>query len=140
MRAGQPAGAAPAFSEELLRQKVASSVPAGQPVQRQSAPSDNGFSGTMSRSPVPMHGGRPVYVDAASGRSMTEKPEEMTHLNGNLLVPKTHPRIAFRGMLDSLSAEILCMQEGAWSSGNHALVEALQAVLDYIRAILGAEV
>lgn len=38
-----------------------------------------------------------------------EKPEHLTHLNGQVLVPKTHPRIAFRGKLDSLEAElILC--------------------------------
>lgn len=38
-----------------------------------------------------------------------EKPEHLTHLNGSFLVPKTHPRIAFRGKLDSLEAElILC--------------------------------
>ncbi len=37
----------------------------------------------------------------------SEKPEQMTHLRGGELVPKTHPVIAFRGMLDQLQAEIL---------------------------------
>ena len=38
-----------------------------------------------------------------------EKPEHMTHLHGDVLVPKTHPRIAFRGKVDLLEAElILC--------------------------------
>ena len=32
-----------------------------------------------------------------NGSVMTEKPEHMTHLHGDVLVPKTHPRIAFRG-------------------------------------------
>ena len=36
-----------------------------------------------------------------------EKPEYMTHLNGEVLVKKTHPRIAFRGWVDSLEAELL---------------------------------
>ena len=36
-----------------------------------------------------------------------EKPEHMTHLNGDILVPKTHPRIRFRGMVDLLEAELL---------------------------------
>ena len=36
-----------------------------------------------------------------------EKPEHMTHLNGDVLVPKTHPRIRFRGMMDRLEAELL---------------------------------
>ena len=31
----------------------------------------------------------------------------MTHLSGDTLVPKTHPRIAFRGAVDLLEAEIL---------------------------------
>ena len=140
IRAGQPAETGSAFSAEPVWQKPMLSVPAKQPVQRHSAPSENGFSGTMSRSPVPMRDGRPVYVDAASGRYMSEKPEEMTHLKGNLLVPKTHPRIAFRGQLDSLTAEILCMQEAACSAGNRELAGELQGVLEYTRTILGAEV
>ena len=38
-----------------------------------------------------------------------EKPEHMTHLSGDILVAKTHPRIAFRGQVDILEAElILC--------------------------------
>lgn len=47
-----------------------------------------------------------------SGGVIREKPEHMTHLNGEILVPKTHPRIAFRGAMDTLEAEILlCQQE-----------------------------
>lgn len=41
------------------------------------------------------------------GGYVEEKPEYMTHLNGEFLVKKTHPRIAFRGWVDSLEAEIL---------------------------------
>ena len=40
-------------------------------------------------------------------RSSGEKPENMTHLNGEVLVEKNHPRIAFRGAVDGLEAEIL---------------------------------
>ena len=36
-----------------------------------------------------------------------EKPEYMTHLNGELLVKKTHPRIAFRGWVDALEGALL---------------------------------
>jgi len=39
-----------------------------------------------------------------------EKPEHMTHLNGEVLVHKTHPRIAFRGMVDRLEAELMLCQ------------------------------
>ncbi len=42
------------------------------------------------------------------GGGFTEqKPEHMTHLNGEFLVRKTHPRIAFRGWVDVLEAELL---------------------------------
>ena len=41
---------------------------------------------------------------------MTEKPEHMTHLHGDVLVHKTHPRIAFRGAVDMLEAEIVLCQ------------------------------
>ena len=44
------------------------------------------------------------------GGYLTEKPEHMTHLNGNVLVSKTHPRIRFRGKLDTLEAELLLCQ------------------------------
>lgn len=45
-----------------------------------------------------------------SGGTVTKKPEHMTHLNGDVLVPKTHPRIAFRGVMDALEAELLLCQ------------------------------
>lgn len=46
------------------------------------------------------------------GSFVEEKPEHMTHLNGQFLVPKDHPRIRFRGKLDTLEAEmILCQLE-----------------------------
>ena len=63
--------------------------------------------GGMSRTPLPDRGSR-TYLDAATGLPLgREKPEEMTHLRGNLLVKKSSPRIAFRGKLDSLEAAIL---------------------------------
>lgn len=45
-----------------------------------------------------------------SGAFVTEKPEHMTHLNGDVLVSKTHPRIGFRGKLDTLEAELILCQ------------------------------
>ena len=42
-----------------------------------------------------------------TGERLKEKPEHMTHLNGHVLVDKTHPRIKFRGMIDQLEGEIL---------------------------------
>ena len=41
------------------------------------------------------------------GGYLEEKPEHMTHLRGDILVSKAHPRIAFRGAMDTLQAELL---------------------------------
>ena len=45
-----------------------------------------------------------------NGGFLKEKPEHMTHLHGDVLVNKTHPRIAFRGRIDMLEAEIALCQ------------------------------
>ena len=48
------------------------------------------------------------------GSFVEGKPEHMTHLNGDVLVRKTHPRIRFRGAMDTLEAELLlCGRETA---------------------------
>ena len=44
------------------------------------------------------------------GGYVTEKPEHMTHLHSDVLVSKTHPRIALRGAIDALEAEIVLCQ------------------------------
>jgi len=53
---------------------------------------------------------KPTEYRLVNGAVLREKPEQMTHLNGNLLVPKTHPRIRFRGAMDALEAELLLCQ------------------------------
>ena len=42
-----------------------------------------------------------------SGGWCEEKPEHMTNLNAEVLVPKTHPRIRFRGAMDTLESELM---------------------------------
>lgn len=106
----------------------------------ETAPADTSSYASMSRAPIPFRDGHPVFKEAQTGRVLDEKPEEMTHLRGNLLVSKTHPEIAFRGRLDSLTAETLCIQAEAREAGEERLAGNLQEVLDYIREILGAEV
>ena len=62
--------------------------------------------------------------------SVKHKPERMTHLNARTLVEKSHPRIALRGMVDALEAEILlCRAE----TGVTALDEILKAVRHAMR-------
>ena len=96
--------------------------------------------GVMPQSPIPPSGSAARYVDAATGMAMKEKPEHMTHLRGNLLVPKGHPRIALRGKLDSLEARVLETQLTAWDEGFSAVAEELEELYGYIQSILGAEV
>ena len=83
---------------------------------------------------------KPQYVNGETGEVLSVKPENMTHLHGNVLVPKTHPQIAFRGMLDSLEAKIMSLQVAASENGLHRLTDALDEVLAYVRQILSAEV
>ncbi len=70
------------------------------------------------------------------GETLSMKPEQMTHLQPDVLVPKTHPRIVFRGELDSLQAEILLC--GSLASG--ALAKGLEEMLDYARWIMRCDV
>ena len=44
------------------------------------------------------------------GGAVAAKPEELTHLDGETLVPKTHPRIRLRGKVDLLTASIVLVQ------------------------------
>ena len=70
-----------------------------------------------------------------NGAFMEEKPEHMTHLNGDVLVEKTHPRIAFRGEIDALEAEILLC---AWTLP--CLQKELEELLLQVRELLRCEV
>jgi len=63
------------------------------------------------------------------GAVLQDKPEHMTHLKGNILVFKDHPRIAFRGWIDALEAEITLTQQAAAGEGFHTLAEELEEVL-----------
>lgn len=80
------------------------------------------------------------YVFGSSGCFMSEKPEYMTQLYGNKLVYKDHPRIEFRGRLDSLQSEILMLQVKAAESRQDKLLKELEEVLQYVRNILRCEV
>lgn len=96
--------------------------------------------GGMSRTPIEDRGNR-TYVDAATGLGLgREKPEDMTHLRGSLLVKKTHPRIIFRGKLDSLRAAVLEAQAMAHRENKPELRDELGQVLEHISLVLGAEV
>lgn len=92
---------------------------------------------SMPYTPI-MQCGKGTYVNAVTGEGYEKKPEEMTHLRGNLLVPKSHPRIALRGKLDTLQSWILLMETR--NTKRKLFCADLESLLAYIRAILSAEV
>ena len=64
----------------------------------------------LSRERIPILPGeqaRPERYRILAGGYTEEKPEHMTHLHSDVLVCKTHPRIRFRGAMDTLEAELL---------------------------------
>lgn len=68
-----------------------------------------------------------------NGAVLTEKPEQMTHLYGDVLVSKTHPRIAFRGAMDTLEAELLLCQTALPEPFSGQLGEILTLARNLIR-------
>ena len=59
---------------------------------------------------LPASQAKPDAYLLENGASFSEKPEYFTHLRGNILVPKQHPIIAFRGAMDTLQAQLLLAQ------------------------------
>lgn len=84
---------------------------------------------------LPASQARPDRYRLLSGGFTEEKPEHLTHLNAEILVPKTHPRIRFRGKIDTLEAElILCQLADA------GLVSPAGEILALAREILRCDV
>lgn len=84
---------------------------------------------------LPAEKAKPDRFLLLGGGYLEEKPEHMTHLQGQILVPKTHPRILFRGKLDTLEAELLLCQLTAvhWK-------EELGEVLALARSLIRCDV
>ncbi len=79
---------------------------------------------------------KPEAYRLLNGGLMTQKPEYMTHLNGDVLVSKTHPRIRFRGAVDTLEAELLlCQRAVAPEMGPQ-----VQEILDLARKLIRCDV
>lgn len=78
---------------------------------------------------------KPERYKLAGGGYAEEKPEHMTHLNGEVLVPKTHPRIAFRGAMDTLEAELILSQLAA-----PEMEKQLGEVLELARKLIRCDV
>ena len=105
-------------------------------------PSHSGGSfgkGVMSYTPIASKGAD-RFIDYRTGKGYAEKPEHMTHLRGNLLVPKNDARILFRGKLDSLEALIMQTQITAEECGYAVIAKELDEVMEFVQQILAHEV
>ena len=85
---------------------------------------------------LPAEQAKPEAWRLLSGGFVVEKPEHMTHLNGDVLVPKTHPRIAFRGAMDTLEAEIILCQ----LTSDKKTAKDLEEILAFARMLLRCDV
>lgn len=92
---------------------------------------------TRERIPIlPAEEAKPQRYRLLSGGFAEEKPEHMTHLHGDVLVHKTHPRIAFRGAMDTLEAElILCILDA-----DAQTAKDLGEILGFARLLLRCDV
>ncbi len=94
----------------------------------------------MPQITVPEGQAKPKFVDYETGAYYMTKPEHMTHLFGNTLVPKNHPRILFRGKLDSLQALVVLDQVLIGEEGNDKLVADLDDILGILREMMRCDV
>ena len=84
---------------------------------------------------LPAENAKITRYETLDGGFLEEKPEHLTQLTGNLLVPKTHPRIVFRGKLDSLEAALLLEARALLEQA-----KALEEILGCVRKLLRCEV
>ena len=92
---------------------------------------------TRERIPIlPAEQARPEVYRLENGAYLAQKPEHMTHLYDDVLVLKTHPRIAFRGAMDTLEAELILCQLVA----DEKTAMALSEILAFARLLLRCEV
>ena len=89
---------------------------------------------------LPAAQARPDGYRTLFGATLAEKPEHMTHLHGNTLVFKDHPRIAFRGQIDLLEAELLLSRKTALEEKQADTARDLKELLDFTRTLLRADV
>ena len=73
-------------------------------------------------------------------KAVDKKAEYMTSLSGDRLVSKTHGRIVFRGLIDTLEAEVIEAQVLTSQLGEEAICHGLGEILDCLRALMAAEV
>ena len=84
---------------------------------------------------LPAELAKPDCYQLLNGGYLEQKPEHMTHLDAQLLVPKNHPRIIFRGKMDTLEAELILCQLTA----DH-LITPVGEILELARRLIRCDV
>ena len=126
-------------AREYLQQRKIKVAAGGQPAEPApaAAPAAQPVVPTVMCAPEPP---KPKYVDYETGAYYMEKPEHMTQLFGNVLVAKDHPRIHFRGKLDSLQALVVLDQVQIAEGGCQKLVDDLGNILGVLREMMRCDV
>lgn len=81
----------------------------------------------------------PLPVCAVCGQPLERKPDHMTQLDAGYFASKTHPRIKFRGQIDSLHALVMLVAAEARRYQLQKLAEGLDTVAAYCREVQSAE-
>ena len=81
----------------------------------------------------------PVPVCEVCGQPLPYKPDHMTQLNAGHFAVKTHPRIKFRGKLDTLHALVMLVAAEARRYQLPQLAQHLDTLAAYCREIQSAE-
>lgn len=123
----------PAAREYLQQRKIKIAKEGEQPKEAPAA-------APAPQAPISAAAPRPKYVDHVTGAFYMDKPEHMTQLFGNVLVVKNHPRILFRGKLDSLQADVVMAQVLIAEGGKQKLVDDLDDVLRVLRELMRCDV
>lgn len=126
----------PAAREYLQQRKI--KIAKGEPPE--AAPAEPAAPAAPAPAAAPAATPTAKYRDHETGAFYMEKPEHMTQLFGNELVTKNHPRILFRGKLDSLQAMVVLDQALIAADGNQKLVDDLGSILDNLREMMRCDV
>ena len=126
----------PAAREYLQQRKI--KIAKGEPPE--AAPAEPAAPAAPVPAAAPAAAPTAKYRDHETGAFYMEKPEHMTQLFGNELVTKNHPRILFRGKLDSLQAMVVLDQALIAAGGNQKLVDDLGSILDNLREMMRCDV
>lgn len=120
----------PAAREYLQQRKIKISLESASERQREAA-------APAERTPEMAAPLQAKYRDYETGALYLVKPEYMTQIEGDMLVVKNHPRIAFRGKLDSLQALIVLDQAILnEKTGYGKMIADLDDILGVLREIM----